>query len=722
MEIAVYGKGGIGKSTISANLSVALAMKGKTVLQIGCDPKHDSTRLLLHGRSCITALDYIKKTGAADYRIEEILNKGVMDIGCIEAGGPTPGVGCAGRGIITVFELLDNFKVKENYEIVVYDVLGDVVCGGFAVPIRSEYADTIFLVTSGEYMSIYAANNILRGILNYDGEKKRVAGILYNKRDIEGEDQRVKKFAEAVGLPICATFPRSDAFSEADRKKITVMEGECSIVKDIFSQLAEDIVSDLDLYKAKPLSDEDLEEVVLGVKTKKVKTIDTIETNKEPEKELVSEELYLSKNIVRDEPLHGCAFNGAISQCIHIMDTAVLAHAPKSCAHLVFQSISSSGRRTLFERGALLPVSISPNLRGTDMGEQEMVFGGMDKLKDKIQETKKEKPKAIIVVSSCPSGIIGDDIDQIQDLEGDIPVITLKADGNLTGDYLQGMLMAFTGLAKQIIRKDVKPVKNLVNIVFEKVVAKNTNSNYEIVKNYLSAFDVKINCRFLCETDYDSLANFKAASLNLLAYRDYTSNILQDFFEKNYDVEFFENPFPVGFLQTAEWLEGIGEYFDKPSVAKEIIENNTIAYEDRVKAVKAQLKGKKLMVITYNHDIDWILKSAIDVGIKITKLCILNFSQDEGFRTKLGRTFNFEENYDKDKRIQDIELYKPDILLTNYESSIGTEGLMTFTMPMCPDVGFFSGITECEKWARLKETNLLGEWKNDEELFRKYNS
>ena len=154
-EIAVYGKGGIGKSTLSANLSAAMALQGKRVLQIGCDPKHDSTRLLMGGRRITTVLDYIRDTPALDYRLDDVLFTGFSGIGCIEAGVPKPGVGCAGRGIITAFELLEKFHIKENYDIILYDVLGDVVCGGFAVPIRREYADTIFLVTSGEYMSLY---------------------------------------------------------------------------------------------------------------------------------------------------------------------------------------------------------------------------------------------------------------------------------------------------------------------------------------------------------------------------------------------------------------------------------------------------------------------------------------------------------------------------------------------------------------------------------------
>lgn len=430
-------------------------------MQIGCDPKHDSTRLLMHGRKITTVLDYIRVTNPLNYKIEDILFHGFGRVGCVEAGGPKPGVGCAGRGIITTFELLDQFRLKEHYDIILYDVLGDVVCGGFAVPIRREYADTIFIVTSGEFMALYAANNILRGIRNYDNEEKRVAGILYNRRNVEGEDLRVERFAQAVGLKVCAVVPRSDAFTRAEQENMTVVEqGACGDVKDIFTELAQGIIDGVELYEAKPLSDEQLELVVLGIKKEaSTPAADTaiLGTPAEPaptagaEINLSDPNRYLSKNIIRNEPLHGCAFNGAVTMSIHIRDAVILAHSPKSCAYISYQSISSAGRRGLFERGALLPFAISPNLESTEMGEAEMIFGGMEKLENKLRAIKHQRPKAIIVVSA-PSGIIGDDIDRMKLLsEPDLPVVTIKADGNMAGDYLQGMLMCYTSLAKQII-------------------------------------------------------------------------------------------------------------------------------------------------------------------------------------------------------------------------------------------------------------------------------
>ncbi len=224
---------------------------------------------------------------------------------------------------------------------------------------------------------------------------------------------------------------------------------------------------------------------------------------------------------MRDEPLHGCAFNGAMSMSVHLRETVIIAHSPRSCSYLSYQSVSSSGRRNLFERGSLLPVAIAPNIVSTDMDESDMIFGGTDSLIDTVKKVQSfnPAPKAVIIISSCPSGIIGDDIDKAKQLSTDnCPVVTLKADGNLKGDYLQGMLMAYTELAKQIIDPMVEAKDNLVNIVFEKVVTKNTESNFKIIKEILDRLEIKVNCRFLYNTSYDSLKNFCSAGINLLAY------------------------------------------------------------------------------------------------------------------------------------------------------------------------------------------------------------
>lgn len=755
-QIAVYGKGGIGKSTLSANISAALSLNNKRILQIGCDPKHDSTKLLMRGLSIPTVLDYIKTKSPLEYRKSDILFEGFGKIGCIEAGGPKPGVGCAGRGIITAFELLETLHIKDNYDMIVYDVLGDVVCGGFAVPIRREYSDSIFIVTSGEYMSLYAANNILRGIQNYDENRPRLLGILYNSRNVKNEDDRVYKFAEAVKLPVFTRIPRDDIFARAEKANVTVLEltqNEKNPVADIFKGIAKRICEGTEHFAANPLTDDELEALILsneGAITKashsatsspKQEEEDTFSCSCETaepceactgissgQEESTSDydAPYLSKNVIRDEPLHGCAFNGAMTMSSNLKDAVILAHSPKSCTYLSIQTISSAGRRTLFERGNILPSSLIPNVLSTDMSETDMVFGGSENLLSKVKSVLNSQtpPPAIVIVSSCPSGIIGDDIDDALSLSTErTKIVTVKAEGNLTGDYLQGMLMAYTSLAKQIIDRNVEKREKTVNIVFEKVVARNTEMNFQRLKTFLTRMNISVNCRFLCNTSYASLRDFCSAELNLLAYRDYTGKILEDFFIKEYGASFFEKQFPIGFKETSDWLLALGKHFDASDEAKSIISENEIIYQNRIKSVRPKLEGKKLMIITYNHELDWILNAALDCGMKIVKICVLNFSQDEGFRSSLPEIDGIEvvENYDKDERSSDIKRLKPDIILSNYEP-VSEQSYITDTIPMCPDNGFFTGLEMVERWSRLFSKSKEGEWLNDRKLFDKYYS
>lgn len=755
-QIAVYGKGGIGKSTLSANISAALSLNNKRILQIGCDPKHDSTKLLMRGLSIPTVLDYIKTKSPLEYRKSDILFEGFGKIGCIEAGGPKPGVGCAGRGIITAFELLETLHIKDNYDMIVYDVLGDVVCGGFAVPIRREYSDSIFIVTSGEYMSLYAANNILRGIQNYDENRPRLLGILYNSRNVKNEDDRVYKFAEAVKLPVFARIPRDDIFARAEKANVTVLEltqNEENPVADIFKDIAKRICEGTEHFAAEPLTDDELEALILSNEVAITKASHSTASSVKLEYEYTpscscesaepceacagissgQEESnsdydapYLSKNVIRDEPLHGCAFNGAMTMSSNLKDAVILAHSPKSCTYLSIQTISSAGRRTLFERGNILPSSLIPNVLSTDMSETDMVFGGSENLLSKVKSilNSKSPPPAIVIVSSCPSGIIGDDIDDALSLSTErTKIVTVKSEGNLTGDYLQGMLMAYTSLAKQIIDRSVEKRERTVNIVFEKVVARNTEMNFQRLKTFLARMNISVNCRFLCNTSYASLRDFCSAELNLLAYRDYTGKILEDFFIKEYGASFFEKQFPIGFKETSDWLLALGKHFDASDEAKSIISENEIIYQNRMKLVRPKLEGKKLMIITYNHELDWILNAALDCGMKIVKICVLNFSQDEGFRSSLSEIDGIEVvvNYDRDERSSDIKRLKPDIILSNYEP-VSEQSCITDTIPMCPDNGFFTGLEMVERWSRLFSKSKEGEWLNDRKLFDKYYS
>ena len=231
LKIAIYGKGGIGKSTMTSNLAAAFASQGKRVIQIGCDPKADSTINLLGGRPLEPVMNYMRENDD-DPTLDQIAREGFGGVLCIETGGPTPGLGCAGRGIIATFNLLEDLRLFETWkpDVVLYDVLGDVVCGGFAAPIREGYAEKVLIVTSGEKMALYAANNINTAVENFeDRGYARVAGIILNHRNVPGETEKVQAFADERGLPIVADIPRSDDISRYEDEGKTVVEGDPSI-------------------------------------------------------------------------------------------------------------------------------------------------------------------------------------------------------------------------------------------------------------------------------------------------------------------------------------------------------------------------------------------------------------------------------------------------------------------------------------------------------------
>ena len=226
IKIAVYGKGGIGKSTTISNLSVALANKGLKVMQIGCDPKADSTTNLHDGSEINTVLDLVRER-KDNFELDEMVVEGYKGILCVEAGGPTPGMGCAGRGIIAALEKLEQKGAYETYkpDVVFYDVLGDVVCGGFSMPMRAGYADKIFIITSGEYMDIHAAINIATAIDNFkDRGYASLGGVILNKRNVKNEEEKVNEFIENIDSKLVGTLDRDEIVVVAEEDKKTVLE------------------------------------------------------------------------------------------------------------------------------------------------------------------------------------------------------------------------------------------------------------------------------------------------------------------------------------------------------------------------------------------------------------------------------------------------------------------------------------------------------------------
>lgn len=264
-QIAIYGKGGIGKSTTTQNLTAGLVEKGKKVMVVGCDPKADSTRLLLGGLAQKTVLDTLREEGDG-VKLDRILKEGYGGTRCVESGGPEPGVGCAGRGIITSIGLLENLGAyTEDLDYVFYDVLGDVVCGGFAMPIREGKAKEIYIVASGEMMALYAANNIAKGVKRYaKSGGVRLGGIICNSRNVDRELDLLRAFSKELGTKLLYFVPRDNIVQHAEINRKTVIEYKPdSSQATEYRNLAQAVIDNKDFTIPTPMEQERLEEILL---------------------------------------------------------------------------------------------------------------------------------------------------------------------------------------------------------------------------------------------------------------------------------------------------------------------------------------------------------------------------------------------------------------------------------------------------------------------------
>ncbi|MBO4798120.1 MAG: AAA family ATPase, partial [Candidatus Methanomethylophilaceae archaeon] len=501
-QVAVYGKGGIGKSTASANISYILSKSGMKVAQIGCDPKHDSTRLLLKGKTQKTVLDCLNSK--EDLR-GEIAVTGKNGIVCMETGGPEPGVGCAGRGILTAFDYIKSHSlISEDTDIVLYDVLGDVVCGGFAVPLRKQYANIVFIVTSGEFMSLYAANNVLKGIRNFDSGDKRLAGLILNCRGNDREYEYVKNFADAVGLPIVAVIPRSGRFSAAESEGVTV----CEMFPDSeeaasYNSIAEILKNpDPVLYAASPLGDDDLDLVAKGIRVVSGKTGQTVR----------------KLEVTERSALRSCGIRAAAHCCMEILDAEIVAHGPMSCAYMYENGYD----RNLLNEGNTWIPSISDRLFSSNLDDRASIFGGGKDLAALLEERISKGAKLIFVLPACVPGIIGDDTeniaDTVQSRHPGVRIITIPVDGILCGGAVQGRDMAYERICG-LADKTVSPRPDMVNIIGYYDSDDRILTACDDTERILGKLGFGVSCRFLHHNTSSDIAGLRRGSVNLMYSR-----------------------------------------------------------------------------------------------------------------------------------------------------------------------------------------------------------
>lgn len=266
-KIAIYGKGGIGKSTTQQNTAAAMAYyHDKKVFIHGCDPKADSTRMILGGMNQKTLMDMLRDDGAENITTEKVVKSGYLGIQCVESGGPEPGVGCAGRGVITAIDLMEsNGAYTDDLDFVFFDVLGDVVCGGFAMPIRDGKAQEVYIVASGEMMAIYAANNICKGLVKYAKQSGvRLGGIICNSRNVDREREFLEEFTASIGTQMIHFMPRDNIVQKAEFNKKTVVEFDAeSKQAGEYGELGRKIIENESFVIPKPLSMDELEAMVV---------------------------------------------------------------------------------------------------------------------------------------------------------------------------------------------------------------------------------------------------------------------------------------------------------------------------------------------------------------------------------------------------------------------------------------------------------------------------
>ncbi len=247
-QIAIYGKGGVGKTTITTNLAICLAEAGERPMLVGCSPKSDTTALLLGGKPAKpVVLDNIQARGSSKIAVQACVHIGYQGIACLEAGGPPPASGCAGRGVYHTLQLVKKFRILEENKITyaIYDAIADVVCGGFSLPMHNDFASTVYIVTTAEMMSLYAANNICNAALTVNkgqSEALQIGGLILSGRNIPAETTIVEEFAALLGLPVIAYIPRSDLVPAAEACKSTVVAlyPESTLAQD-FRDLAENL-------------------------------------------------------------------------------------------------------------------------------------------------------------------------------------------------------------------------------------------------------------------------------------------------------------------------------------------------------------------------------------------------------------------------------------------------------------------------------------------------
>ena len=665
-QLAVYGKGGIGKSTMSANISLMLAQRGHTVMQIGCDPKHDSTRLLLGGGSQRTVLDYVREVPEGDRRLEDVMVEGSGGVLCIESGGPEPGIGCAGRGILTAFETIGRLGAdRAGADVRLYDVLGDVVCGGFAVPLRDENADGVIIVTSGEFMALYAANNIMKGIRRFTPERPRLIGIVLNSRGVEGEEETVGRFAAATGTRVIATVPRDRLFASAEAAGRTVCElfpgSDAAKAVGAIVDRIEDVISGAGMDIPSPLDDDQLSDLAAGREIRPGRR-NIVDLPTCPG---------CARSTSRRQK-YSCASCGAVMALARLRDSAVIIHGPRSCAYLM-DSAYLSTVADLYT-GGVYDDPMPDNIYCTCMDDSAAIFGGADSLRGMMESAYADGFREVAVVTTCVSGMIGDDCDAVargfRSSHPDVGTTVLSTDGVINGDYLDGTDAAVSELIRSI-DPSVGPVPGEVNLIGASFFDLQCPDAAAELRRMLGVFGLRVNCRLLDDTTMGSVRGFCRGTVDILLNEDRASDF-EDRVVARLGRSRERVRLPTGPYEYAGWLRRMSEVTGIPCEAEEDWARSMTSrfMEDH----RDVFEGRRIVLSTViPRNMDWLVDALTDMGAVIVR-----FGYAKGPDERCGVTARYRDmltfDYGKNGMSEDWDALHPDLLLYDLDIPDGYPG------------------------------------------------
>lgn len=675
-KISVYGKGGIGKSTFSANLSHGLSVMGNRVLHVGCDPKHDSTRLLVGGRSISTF---------ADSPDDFIVDSG-SGVTCVECGGASCGTGCAGKGMGLMFDRLAD--VGADYR--VCDVLGDVVCGGFSIPLRRDNVDAVILITSGEFMSLYALNNLLRGIRNIN-DTPCILGIVLNRRGDPHEDVPVRRFAEAVGIPIICDMPRSELFKKADGAGMTLLEAfpdsdEASMIRNVLSL----IVDGAELYRASPLPEKSMLDLAAGRPI-----VDRVDERMETgcTFEMVDHDRNMTYS--RNQVMPSCTSHGAVDMALRITDAATVVHGPLNCAYLMEFAFRRRMMQSSASRGGLLPPC---NIYCTGLDGGTAFSGDIGLLEDTVRRAVDDGFRHVFIVPTCSAEIIGTDLSSTASRlssELDANVVAVPGDEVFLGSKfgeIQGavdLLIGMTGPCDN-------PRRNTVNLVSRMFYTLGKEDNMREYRRILDALGLEVNMRFPDFCTMDDLKRYSEAEFGIQLGRSrFNRDVCRKLTERTGMIH-VEVDIPMGLAESLEWVDAICDATGRDHLREGAKAVLTEGYESGIARIRPRVEGRRVMIYYFSHsDLDWHLETLNALGVEVEQVTFVrgNIVDNDEKVTDCG-DIPVVRDGDFCGFRRDVERVKPDLIVTNDHNRVSQLGI-----PWCAMNSWTTGIGGAIEWA-----------------------